>query len=187
VPKACSGQYSHAWGVFYGGIAPVWSNRTLSAILGRHLGRAETVAYVDLHTGLGPYGYGEAICYHPPGSPEYELAARWYGPSLTSPHAGTASAPVNLGKTGYGVAQALPQAKVVSITLEFGTWAPAEVLSAIRADAWLHAYGELESELGRSIKSAIRRAFYPDLDDWRERVLARSRQVFAQGLAGLGG
>ncbi len=61
-----SGQYTHADGIFYGGQGPTWARRTSEAVLAQHLGRARTVAVVDLHTGLGPYGYGEPICNHAP-------------------------------------------------------------------------------------------------------------------------
>lgn len=49
-----SGQYTHADGLFFGGTGPTWARRTSEAILAAHLGRARTVAIVDLHTGLGP-------------------------------------------------------------------------------------------------------------------------------------
>ncbi|MGH6962267.1 MAG: DUF2817 domain-containing protein, partial [Dongiaceae bacterium] len=54
-----SGQYSHREGVFYGGRGETWSNRTLAELLRAHAGRVRQVAFIDLHTGLGPYGVGE--------------------------------------------------------------------------------------------------------------------------------
>ena len=55
------GQYQHPDGLYFGGTAPTWSNRTLRAVLRREGARAERIAWVDLHTGLGPSGHGERI------------------------------------------------------------------------------------------------------------------------------
>jgi hypothetical protein len=38
---------------------------------------------------------------------------------------------------------------------------------------------------GQAIKAEIRAAFYPDQDDWKDLVTARSAEVLAQALAGL--
>jgi hypothetical protein len=180
-----SGQYTHPRGLFYGGTAPVWSNRALSLIARQHLRGVRQVAYLDFHTGLGPYGHGETICYHAPGTAAFEAAARWYGSTLTSPYAGNAAAPVNSGKTGNALMTQLPKALVSCVTLEFGTYPGARVLAAIAADGWLHAYGDIGSDKGHAIKAEIRAAFYPEKDDWKELVSVRSAQVLAQALAGL--
>ncbi|MHA1570201.1 MAG: DUF2817 domain-containing protein, partial [Alphaproteobacteria bacterium] len=60
------GQYGHARGLFFGGNAPTWSRRTMETIARTTLGNARHVAFIDFHTGLGPYGYGEPICVHDP-------------------------------------------------------------------------------------------------------------------------
>ena len=49
----------------------------------------------------------------------------------------------------------LPQAEVTGIALEFGTVPVLEVLDALRADAWLHSYGDPKSDLGQAIKGQI--------------------------------
>jgi hypothetical protein len=183
--RAGSGQYKHPKGLFYGGTEPVWSNRVLNVITRQYLAGVRQVAYVDFHTGLGPYGHGEAICYHAPGTPSFDAAARWYGSGLTSPHAGNAAAPVNSGKTGNGLIAQLPKAQVSCITLEFGTYAGARVLAAIAGDGWLHTYGDANSAKGQAVKAEIRAAFYPEQDDWKDMVAARSAEVMAQAIAGL--
>ena len=60
--KAISGgQYRHADGVFFGGAAPTWSHETLRQVLRKHGTRCRRLAWIDLHTGLGPSGHGERI------------------------------------------------------------------------------------------------------------------------------
>ena len=183
--KAGSGQYRHPQGLFFGGTEPVWSNRVLNVIARQYAAAARRVAYIDFHTGLGRFGHGEAICYHAPGTTAYEAAAGWYGAGLTSPHAGNAASPINTGKTGYGLIAQLPRALVACITLEFGTYDGGRVLAAIAADGWLHAYGDVTSAKGQGIKAEIRAAFYPEADDWKSMVAARSAEVLAQALRGL--
>ena len=55
------GQYSHELGLFYGGHAPTWSQVTLRHVLEEQGRGAQSIAWIDLHTGLGPSGHGERI------------------------------------------------------------------------------------------------------------------------------
>ena len=55
------GQHEFPQGVFFGGTEPTWSNRTLRQVLRQHGAAASKIAWIDLHTGLGPCGHGERI------------------------------------------------------------------------------------------------------------------------------
>jgi hypothetical protein len=180
-----SGQYGHAEGVFYGGRAPAWSNRTLATLLARFASDARRVAVVDLHTGLGPFGVGEIINNHPAGTAGFARVRDWYGTEATSAEDGTStSAPVT-GDTTVGVERALPGAELTAITLEYGTRPLEEVLRAVRADNWLHLHGDLASALGREIKTMMREAFYPATPDWQRMVFERAVEVHGRALARL--
>jgi hypothetical protein len=180
-----SGQYSDAAGVFYGGRGETWSNRTLVALLRRHAGHVRHVAFIDLHTGLGPYGVGEIMNNHSPGEPGFERVAEWFGGEATSIDAGSSSSAPVSGDTTLGVRRALPGAAVTGVTLEYGTVPLKEVLDAVRADNWLHVHGDLRTRTAREIKAQIRGAFYPDKDDWKRMVFERSVDVLRRALAGL--
>jgi len=183
-----TGQYVDARGIFYGGSAPTWARRTSEAILARHLAGARTVAIVDLHTGLGPYGYGEPICNHAPGSERVQRARRWWGPSVTEPLLGTSSSQEKTGLTEFGYERALAHADIAFVALEFGTFGPPRGEHALRDEHWLWQHGQ-PRDTAHPETARIRRAlldyFYPPHADWQEMVLFRSRQVFAQALAGL--
>jgi hypothetical protein len=71
------------------------------------------------------------------------------------------------------------------MALEVGTLALMDVLFALRADAWLHAYGDLDSAQGRAIKGQVRDAFYGDSADWKGMVAGQSLLACRQALAGL--
>jgi len=74
-----SGQYQFEDGLFYGGKAPTWSNRTIREVLRRHAGQAKRIAWIDLHTGLGPNGLGERIFACRDDKAAYARANAWWG------------------------------------------------------------------------------------------------------------
>ncbi|MBY6241743.1 M14 family metallopeptidase [Methylosinus sp. Sm6] len=191
--KAVSiGQYSHPLGLFYGGKEPSWSRRTQSAIFRKHLAGARRVAVIDYHTGLGPEGYAERLSTDAPGTAEFARASCWYGAAVTSTkiadatQAGEKSASEDVtGDNLIGSAKLLPGAEFTGIAFEVGTAPILEVMQALRADAWLHAYGDPNSEAGRTIESRMRSAFYRETDFWKGMVAGQSLLTIRQAIAGL--
>jgi len=181
------GQYSHPKGVFFGGAGPTWSRRTQTAIFDHYLNGAARIGIIDYHTGLGPWGYGEQIITDLVGSPGYDRARRWYGAVVTSPSSGTSTSADIVGDGLAAAPVILAHAEVTGMALEVGTQETMTVLNALRADAWLHAYGDPMSEQGRAIKTQIRDAFYGDADDWKGMVAGQSLLAVKQALAGLAG
>jgi Protein of unknown function (DUF2817) len=182
------GQYAHPEGIYYGGTAPTWSMHTLGAICeANHLAERESVAVIDYHSGLGPFGYGEPICGHRPGEPGQARCRAWYGASLGEPLLGTSSSLPIAGLTQYAWARAVGAQRLTFIALEFGTYAFDDGYTALRADHWLHAYGAVDwqNPSTSEIKRRLKEFYYPDTTDWKESVVLRSRQVVAQALAGL--
>ncbi len=179
------GQYRHASGVFYGGQGPTWSRRTQTAIFQTYLGGAEKVAIIDYHTGLGPWGFGEQIVTERSHTPSFQRATSWYGIAITCPAEGNSTSADIQGDGLVGATALLPNAQVTGIALEVGTQDIIQVLGAVRADAWLHAHGDLASPQGQAIKAQIRDAFYGDADDWKGMVAGQSLLVTRQALKGL--
>jgi hypothetical protein len=181
-----SGQYVDAQGVFYGGTQPTWSNRTLHEILAPFAPTARQAAFIDLHTGIGPYGFGEIMSNHGRSDPGDKIMKQWWGPEATYFDDGTSSSYYVAGDTQVAVAQTFPKARIAGITLEFGTIPKVDMMNAVRADNWLHVHGDVESPKGRAIKAQIRAAFYPDKDDWKEMVVERGHYVMKHMLRCLG-
>lgn len=179
------GQHSHPDGIFFGGLKPTWSNRTIRAIAREELGRARRVAVIDYHTGLGPFGHGELICTVSPTAKSYKRARAWYGDELTSPEVGTSSSAVVTGAMTDAFPQELPDAEVTSVAIEYGTYPVPDVLNAVRADNWLHQRGDLASPVGKTIKADMRERFFPAGDKWREMVWTRADQTIGWALEGL--
>ena len=178
------GQHDHPDGLFYAGNGPSWSNATFRDIHDRFIMGARAVAFLDFHTGLGPYGFGSLLG----GSSVKGRMEDWFGDGRVSPTPEKSlSAPLG-GVIGGALRAACNGADVTSLTVEFGTYPVLDVLEALRADNWLHLHGNPDSKLGRAIKADIRKRLYPDEDDWKEMVALRSRHVLrraAKGLAGI--
>jgi hypothetical protein len=179
------GQYTHPKGIFFGGDGPTWSRRTQTEIFRSRLASAAKVAIIDYHTGLGPWGFGEQIVPVARDSDAFKRAARWFGSSVTSPSGGTSTSADISGDGLSAAASVLPHAEVTGLALEVGTVELLQVLGALRADAWLHAYGDYHAELGRAIKRQVRDAFYGDKDDWKGMVAGQALLACRQAIVGL--
>lgn len=187
--KALSGgQYRHEDGIFYGGMAPTWARKTLLRILAEHAGAARHLAMIDYHTGLGPWGHGEKIVTHKPGSAALKRAEDWYG-SVTNPALGTSTSAELHGDNLNGLQTALAARNIdfTGMALEYGTLPLRDVLDAVRADNWLHHHGKVDSKEGRDLKALIRDAFYGDKDDWKAMVLEQGVAAQRAALKGLQG
>ncbi len=184
------GQYKHPRGIFYGGNRPTWARETLERIvLDFDLNAKTAIAAVDLHTGLGPYGHGELICDHDPGSPNIATALAWYGEGVTVPLLGTSASVPKHGTAGTDFWQRHFGPRAVYVALEFGTFSPEQGRGPMREDHVLHARGAVDwvDPETQRIKRALKRHFFPDTRPWREMVLFRSRQVLSLALQGLAG
>ena len=181
------GQYTHPDGLFYGGQSETWSNRTFRAIVSRHLTDAARVAFVDLHTGLGPFGYGEIIMGELKWSPSYERAVSWWGDRVKSVKADESVSTDMTGAIKFALHDQLPDTEITAVTLEFGTFPGAKVLQAMQAENWLHHHGGADHPRAGTIKAEMRRVFYPGTDDWKEQVWRQGQEVVDQALAGLAG
>ncbi len=178
-----AGQYAHPRGIFYGGDRPVWSQRTLEAIVRDRLGDARQVAVLDLHTGLGPFAVGELIASHPDAAGRARLDACFDG--YTIPSEGTSVSADVQGDVLDGMERWLPGVGVAGVAIEWGTVDIVEVSTALRADAWLHAYGNPRGPEAAAIKRRIRAAFAPDDARWAELVVERFSEVRDRAVAGL--
>ena len=180
------GQYQFADGLFFGGVRPTWSRMTLEKIIADRLVGRRAVAVLDYHTGLGPYGHGELICVHEPGSEPLRRARVWYGDEVTCPAEGSSTSAIVRGSIVDTYERKLPQnTNLTVVAIEYGTLPVQDVIDALRADNWLHLRGDVNAPLGREIKDQIRAAFYQDHDDWKGMVFDRSLEVTRKALAGL--
>ncbi len=180
-----AGQYTSPDGVFYGGTGPSWSNRTLRALLRRHAGAATHLGWVDIHTGLGPYGHGEKIYAGRPLEQDHAMARAWWGADLFAPFAGDSVSADVSGPVVTAACDECPGARLALMGLEFGTVEQDEVLGCLRAHAWLRRHPEAPQGLRDELNRRMRDAFCCDSDDWRGMVLGQTRVALLQAVQGL--
>jgi len=179
------GQYTRPAGLFYGGTGESWSNTTLRRILREHLApTARKLAVLDFHTGLGPTGYGEPLYGGPPGE-SLERAKKWYGPELTTFVEDNSTSAIVTGALGGAFLDLAPAVQVTYLALEYGTRPILDVLTALRADHWLHAVPDRQTPLRVEIERQVRDAFYMDTPAWKAAVYGRAADFVLRAGRGL--
>ncbi len=179
------GQHEYDDGLFFGGTAPTWSNRTVRAILQKYAGRARQVAWIDVHTGLGPNGVGERIYAGNNDAAAVARARRWWGDNVTSIYDGSSTSALLTGLMWTAIYDAAPQAEYTGIAMEYGTEPLLEVLHALRGDHWLAQHPEAPPELAAQIKARVLAAFYTDSDAWKGQIISQARQALFEAVNGL--
>ncbi len=179
-----SGQHAFPDGLFYGGDAPTWSNRTLRQVLSKYASQTPEIAWIDLHTGLGPQGVGERIYAGRNDAETIARARRWWGDKVTSIYDGSSTSAVLTGLMWESIHDAAPQAEYTGIALEYGTEPITEILDALRGDHWLAQHPEAPEALASDIKARLKRAFYTDTDAWKGQIISQARQAMFQSLQG---
>lgn len=179
-----AGQHDHPDGLFYGGRAPTWSQQTLRRVLREHGTSCRRLAWIDLHTGLGPSGHGERIFAGRNDAAAVARARAWWG-DVTSIYDGSSASALLTGLMIEAVYQECPQAEYTGIAMEYGTVPLPEMLDTLRADQWLQNHPGTPAAQRAEIKRRVLDAFYVDTDEWRQQVLTQAFQVARQGVAGL--
>lgn len=184
------GQYEFADGLFYGGVAPSWSNQALRRVLREHADRAGRLAWIDLHTGLGAPGACErGFAGRSDDHAGMARARRWWGGGGATPitrfgDGSSVSAPLT-GLMWSAVFEECPNAEITAIGMEFGTQPVLQVLQALRAEQWLANHREASAAQATRIRQDMRDAFYVDTPAWKQKIVSQSRQAMLQAVDGL--
>jgi len=178
------GQYRHPGGLFYGGSEPTWSHATVRKVLRQHGSRCDRLAWIDLHTGLGPPGHGERIFACRDDAESYARAKAWWG-DVTSIYDGSSSSALLTGMMWMAAYDECAQAEYTGIALEYGTVPQADVIHALRADQWLEDHPDADEATRRAIKQQVRDAFYTDTDAWKERIVEQGVDAARGAVRGL--
>jgi Protein of unknown function (DUF2817) len=179
------GQWDHPRGLFYGGKDLSWSRRTLTDILTSKLDLAKRVCVLDFHTGLGSYGYAEPIIGLRRDTPGFARVRSWIGGGAKSLYGDGSVSSEIVGDSLSAIPALLPNTTVDVVALECGIRPINEVALALRADAWLHAYGDPRSPDGRRIQRQMREAFHSDDLMWQGMALGQGLAVCQAALGEL--
>jgi hypothetical protein len=183
-PGISSGQARHPDGLFYSGTAPAWSNRTIRGIVRRQGASRRHIAWIDVHTGLGPYGHGEKI-FGRHSEATLARALAWWGRDLIVSTATESVSPRTMGHITGCAPEECPSVAITPSTLEYGTLPSPQVRRALRGEAWLAGHPDASAATSAEIRRAVRDAFYVDADDWKGMVLGQFRAFALQTINGL--
>lgn len=106
---------------FFGGRGPTWSNLTLRHVLREHGRACHRLAWIDLHTGLGPSGVGERIFACADDKAALARARAWWGDGVTSIYDGSSTSGYLTGLMWMAAYEECPQAEYTGIAMEYGT------------------------------------------------------------------
>lgn len=179
------GQYHHPDNVHYGGRFATWSNRVLHAVCKAQLGAARRAVLVDVHSGLGPYGYGELMTPAKLDEPVYQMLQTCFGDEVHSTSTNTTAYSGSKGSILAGFRPAVAGLQYAGVGVEYGTRERSAVRRAVEADTWLHLHGDIASPIGRQIKKDLRDAFYPEESAWKKAVWERGIEVVRMSFDGL--
>ena len=180
-----AGQNSRKEGLFYSGTQPTWSNRTIRALIKKHGTGRRRIGWIDIHTGLGPFGHGEKIFAGANDPAELARCRAWYGADVMSYYEGKSASTEVQGSMVMCIYAECPGIEVTGMGLEYGTVPFEAVLDAIRGDSWQALHPEASAEKRAAIKRAILDAFYSDTDEWKGRVLGQARTAVLQAVTAL--
>ncbi len=180
-----SGQQTFKDGLFYCGSQATWSNRTTRALVRKYGAKRKRIAWIDIHTGLGPYGHGEKIFAGANDPAELARARACWGIDVMSYYDGQSASAEVQGSMVKSVYAECPDAEVTAMGLEYGTVPFEAVLHALRGDHWLALHPDAAADKRAAIKRAVRDAFYIENDDWKGRVLGQSRTAVLQAILSL--
>jgi len=184
------GQYVNPKGTFYGGTAPVWSNRVFRAAVAEHAARADHVAIIDYHTGGGPFGFADHFVDDDRDGLSGEAKSRhWYSHVTViaedkAKHGKNAQSETP-GNLFYAVPEIVPGKRYTLGLVELRTGTDKTGIDAIRAENWLYHHGDAESPEGKAIRAEARERFYPSSEIWRAMALRQSNALLGETLAGL--
>jgi hypothetical protein len=183
------GQHEFPDGLFYGGIEACWSNRALREVLRSHGRRAGRIAWIDVHTGLGPSGVGERIYAARDDAAALQRARQWWDGDgrtpVTSIYDGSSTSSFLTGMMFNAAYDECPQAQYTGMAMEYGTVPVMQTLQSLRGERWLDLHPEAAPDLAREIRQQLKDAFYTDTAQWKQQVVDQAREALFQAADGI--
>jgi hypothetical protein len=178
------GQFEHAWAPFYGGTEPAWANQLINQVIARWQLSERELVVLDLHTGLGPYAFGELISDHAPASAASHYAQQVFGPAVAQTLTGESHSVPKVGLLDY-CWHALMAERGCFLTLEFGTLGTDSLFDVIVDD---HIFWRGKNRVKPSDESycsnrrQMLQHFCPSDVLWQQAALFKSWQVVSRVL-----
>jgi len=174
--SVAGGQYKYPKGLFYGGKKLEEGPVKYQAWLKRRLKGVKRLVFIDVHSGLGPWGEDSLLV-----EPEfYGLEQKAFGNRVyaNKPQQGPSY------KTRGGILamtrHVASRAESHIVCQEFGTFNIIRVLRALRQENRWHHWGG--GSLSHRSKAELKEAFCPDSLAWRNAIMDRGKSLIEQSL-----
>jgi Protein of unknown function (DUF2817) len=174
-----NGQYDYAKGLFFGGKRLQQGPERYQAFLRERLTGAGRVIAIDVHTGVGDYGEELLLAEEE----EFKAARRVFGARVFLADADRGAAYRIRGGYEKMLARVFPSADLHFVAEEFGTYRPIHIVRALREENRWHHWGG--GTPGHPAKHALRDAFSPEDEAWRQAVLARGQSLLREAVMAL--
>lgn len=174
------GQYANPKGLFFGGQRLEEGPTKLQGYMADHLAGVERIVAIDIHTGLGRFAEDCLLMDAAPERVDVNHRMRAvFGERVQL-------------LDSYGVAYEVrgaiynmyyrvsPTTQVYFAAQEFGTYNPARIVKALRAENRWHHYGAGTTD--HPTKTELQEVFNPGDARWRRLVLQRGREVINQSV-----
>ena len=179
------GQYQRAWAPFFGGNKVSFSRSCIEAVSAHWRLAERELIVLDLHTGLGPWAFGELISDHPADSRANQYARDKFGPAVAITAQGESFSVAKHGLMDY-YWHTMMQERGCYLTLEFGSYGTQALFDVLIKEHlfWRSAHAEdLEEPSYAAIRADMLRHFCPDDSLWQEAALFKTWQVLERILS----
>jgi hypothetical protein len=167
------GQYEYPKGLFFGGKQLEYGPQKVQELLVDLLSQAEQLIAIDIHTGLGKFGEDTLLVENK----DYSAIRAQFGERVVPMEPDQSPAYRVRGAMITVLPRLCPNARVMAVSQEFGTYGPLSVLRALREENRSHHHG---GTVDHPTKRILKKAFCPDNEGWRLRVLQRGRELLDQ-------
>lgn len=178
------GQYHLPWAPFYGGEQPAFANTTIDEIISHwHLSKRE-VLVLDIHSGLGPWGFGELISDHPALSGANKYARSHFGGAVAVTESGNSFSVPKNGLLDYRWHKIMKK-NGCFLTLEFGTYGTDSLFGVLVDEHryWRALNGKTPiDDQFQAISDRMLEHFCPQDALWQQAVLFKAWQIIERAI-----
>ena len=174
------GQSEYQKGLFFTGKAKTENLKIFENWLKDNLSQATPVFGIEVHSGLGPYGYDTLFTQLAKSDPEFTKLESNLGHPLSSDAADESVGFKTIGDLANAIPRVLSPIPCNWILQEFGTYNNFAALSSFRIENMYHHYGN--GDLNHWSKCRLMEIFNPKDINWRREVVSRGVDLFKKAV-----
>lgn len=179
-----SGQYDYSQGLFYGGAGPCETTRFVQTQFERWIGEGRgDVLHLDFHTGLGASGEFQFLADVPPTPEQAAHIRRLFGREVLAGPQSPVVAYQARGSISEWCQTVADERNYQYLCVEFGTYSPVKVLTALRAENRAQHWDRPGSASYRWAKGLLREAFCPSSPAWRQTTAAQGLDLIMRAVS----